>query len=162
MKEPGRIKQFKYLLTLLNGPVTIPVMVVNNNTNPLEDLLIDSDTTVGPDVLLELLKPYTRINKKTGKVILTPNGMKESSKIKVLLYLLTRKAMRSLGLVGTEMASPKEIRNNYKQEIPENTVYISVKRLTDAGLIRNENSKYYIPDFNLHKVERILGEKNDE
>lgn len=137
-------------------------MTNNNVNNPLEDLLIDSDTTVDPSMLLGLLQPYTRINKNTNRILLTPEGMKVSSKIKVLLYLLTRKALRLLGLIDMEKASPKEIRENFDNEIPENTVYISVKRLTDSGLLRNENSKYFIPDFNLHKVQKLIEGNNNE
>lgn len=150
-----------YPLTRNCPGVNIFVMVERMDNNPLKALLTDSEESADPNDLLRILEPYIKISTKNNRVIYTPKGVKVNSKIKVLLYLLARKALKNLELIETEAAFPKDIKENFGREIPINTIYISLKRLKDDGILRSENSAYYLPNFNIHKVETILKENDD-
>ncbi len=136
-------------------------MVDKISNNPLEELYTDSNNHVDPKMLLEILRPFIRINRESKKVIFTTNGIKLTSNNKILVFLLTKKAMWLLKDQLSELVVPKEIKDEFNKNIPFGTIDVNLKRLSDKGLIKNDQGKYFVPDFNLPEIEKMLKKKED-
>jgi hypothetical protein len=131
-------------------------MVDKLNKNPLEDLFTDSSNNINPEELLALMKPFIAINRQNNRVIFTPDGLLIKPNKKIILFLLSRKVLYLLGLLPSESVAPRDIKNEFSKNIPDGTVDVTIKRLSDTGLIKGDQGKYYIPDFNFPKIKEMF------
>ncbi|MDO8557203.1 MAG: hypothetical protein Q7R98_01955 [Candidatus Jorgensenbacteria bacterium] len=137
-------------------------MADKSNKNPLEELFTDSSNHINPSELLAILKPFIGINRQNNKVIFTPEGLLLKPNKKIILFLLSKKVLCLLGTVPSESVAPRDIKNEFSKNIPAGTVDVTIKRLSDTGLIKGEQAKYYIPDFNFPKIKEMFTSKSEE
>lgn len=130
--------------------------------NPLDELFTDSISQVDPADLTSLLKPYIRINPETRRVLFTPDGMKITVRKKIILFLLVQKVMIMKELVEAEAVSPKEIKAGLGNSIPSGTIDVTIKRLSDIGILKGQDGKYFIPDFKFYLVKEIFNQNKKE
>jgi len=126
------------------------------NKNPLEELFTDSSNHIDPNELLALLKPFIGINRQNNKVIFTPEGLILKPNKKIILFLLSRKVLYLLGALSSEALAPRDIKSEFSKNIPAGTIDVTIKRLSDTGLIKGDQGKYYIPDFNFPKIKEMF------
>lgn len=136
-------------------------MVDKKNKNPLEELFTDSSNHIEPTQLLALLKPFIGISRQNNKVIFTPEGLLLKPNKKIILFLLSRKALYLLGALPSESVVPRDIKGEFTKNIPGGTVDVTIKRLSDSGIIKGEQGKYYIPDFNFPKIKEMFNNKSE-
>ena len=66
-------------------------------SNELEDLLVDGKE-IDKKLVADLLSPYVKIDKNTYEIRPLGDWNDANANIKILIYLLARKAMIALGL----------------------------------------------------------------
>lgn len=136
-------------------------MVDKKIGNPLEELYTDATGQVDLAELAHIMKPFIRIHRETGSVIFTPAGMALATTKKLVLLFLAKKAVYLLGSAPTELISPKEVKAEFGKNIPPGTIDATLKRFSDSGLLRSQNGKYFIPDFNFSQVKEIFIKTNE-
>jgi DNA-binding MarR family transcriptional regulator len=131
-----------------------------NNINPLDDLFTDEVSQIDVSALAAILKPYIRINRESKNVIFTPDGMKITATKKIILFTLARKALYIRGEIKTELLTPSDIKNGL--DMPSGTIDPALKKLSDQGPLRNEDGKYFIPDFKFQAVQEIFSIRKEK
>ncbi len=124
--------------------------------NPLDELFTDSLSQIEPTKLATLLKPFIRISRENNRILFTSDGMKITSNKKIILFALARKALHIQGIIESETVSPKEVKEELGKNIPAGTIDAALKRLSDNGPLKNQEGKYFIPDFNFSQVLEIF------
>lgn len=121
----------------------------------LENLLVDG-RELDKKLVSELLSPYLRIDRETLDI--RPQDTWDSLKahIKILLYLLARKAMIALDLnLPEESASATEIM--HKTGLKKGTVNPALRQLFEDGAVKQtEKRRYLIPNYAIEKVKTII------
>jgi hypothetical protein len=122
--------------------------------DPLENLLVAQED-VNRELLAEVLSPYVKISKETGEVIQLPAFGQLTNAEKILVFLLARKAAKSLGIQLTrEGVSPKEISGmtgvNYDSVKP------TVSGLAKKHILQKEGEGYFVPNHAILHVKDIL------
>lgn len=115
----------------------------------LEDLVVD-ERDLNQEILRETLEPYIRIGSETGSLIPEPELADLTAEDKILVSTLAFKAMADIGIRETERIGPKALAEAVG--ISEGTVYPTVRKLEDEGLLTKEDGKYWVPN---HKIRRI-------
>jgi len=120
----------------------------------LEDLVVDA-TEVDRSLLREVLAPYMRLARETGKPIPTAGFSGLSASGKIIVYALSRKAGCALGLTsGPEMATPKEISD--ATGVKNGTTKPTVIALAKKGLLASENGHYFVPNHALPNIREAI------
>lgn len=123
----------------------------------LEDLVTDADIH-NRDFIGVLLYPYLRIDRATGEILPLPPWDDASNEARVLLYLLARRAMRTLNLplpYAHEAASPVEIER--ATGIPGGSVRPVLKRLLKARIVAKQAGiGYIVPSYAMSRVQEYL------
>ncbi len=134
-------------------------MSTQSNKNPLEALLIDESQSVNLAELAEILKPFVVIDKSSRKIQFLPPFYEQKNEAKVLILLAASKAKKEL-LGDEEKMSPSDI---IELEImPEGSVKGTLKKLYDEKIIRAENSKYYLPNYQIRaSLTQLKQDKNE-
>ena len=127
-----------------------------NTDNPLDELFTETASQVDPASIAATLKPFLRINRETNHILFTQKGMRVNANNKIILFILARKAMHMQGVVDTETVTPKDIKEELGKNIPSGTIDVAIKRVTDKGLVKKTDGKYFIPDFNFPLIEEIF------
>jgi len=124
----------------------------------LESLLV-SGKEVDKKLVSEILEPYLRIDKETCEIRPLSSWSDLKANIKIILYLIARKAMVALGLsLSEERASATEIMQ--KTGMKKGTVNPALRNLFEDRVIeQSEDRKYYIPNHALEKVKAMISEK---
>ena len=127
-------------------------------SNELEDLLVDG-TEIDKKLVAEILKPYVNIDKNTCEMrpLKAWNDLKAN--MKIIIYLLTRKAMTALGLnIEEEAATNSEIIKN--TGIKSGTVHPALRQLyNDKILEQTKENKYYVPNYAIEKAKSLISQK---
>jgi len=123
----------------------------------LESLLV-SGKEIDRKLVAEMLEPYIRIDKETCDIRPLSSWSDLKANIKILLYLIARKAMVALGLpLPEERASATEIMQ--KTGIKKGTVNPALRDLfEDRVLEQSEDRKYYVPNHAIEKVKAMISE----
>lgn len=127
---------------------------------PLEDLEV-SGKEFDRELLTMLLKPYLRLDKETCSIRPIEGWASCSNEIKVVLYLLARKAMVALGYpIEREEAAPKEI-------IPEigikaGSAHPTLRELLGRGMLAQRGTKYFVPNHALPRIKSMLEQQKEE
>src|SRR5689334_8806090 len=114
----------------------------------LEELLVDG-RDMDRDMVATVLAPYLRIDRASGDLIPLPAWDDLPSESRVLLFLLTRRASRALGIGrGCDGASPVEIER--ATGIPGGSVRPALKRLLKSRTVaRQVGIGYLVPNYAL-------------
>jgi hypothetical protein len=123
----------------------------------LESLLI-SGKEMDTKLVAQILSPYLRIDRETCDIrpLRAWTGLK--AYVKILLYLLARKAMVALDLnLPEESASATEIMQN--TGLKKGTVNPALRGFfKDRVIEQDEKRRYYIPNHALEEVKAIIVE----
>jgi len=127
-------------------------------SDELESLLV-SGKEIDKKLVAEILEPYLRIDKETCDIRPLSPWSDLKANIKILLYLIARKAMVALGLpLSEEKASATEIMQ--KTGLKKGTVNPALRNLFEDRVIeQSKDRKYYIPNHALEKVKAMISEK---
>jgi len=124
-------------------------MSTKQNRNPLEDLLIDESQNINLGELAQILKPFVMIDKSSRSINFLPLFYEKKNEFKILILLAASKARKEL-FQGDEKMSPTDI---IAMEImPEGSVKGTLKKLFDEKIIRAENRKYYLPNYQIRAL----------
>lgn len=121
----------------------------------LEDLVVDA-RELDRELIGTLLRPYLRIDRASGEVIPLPAWDDAPTEVRVLLYLLARRAMRALDLpIGRDAAAPVEIER--ATGIPGGSVRPALKRLLKARAVAKQDGiGYIVPNYAMSRVREYL------
>jgi hypothetical protein len=121
----------------------------------LEGLLVDGKD-LDKKLVAEILSPYLRIDQQTLDI--RPQGTWDGLKahLKILLYLLARKAIKALDLnLPEESASATEIM--MKTGLKRGTVNPALRELfKDGTVIQTKKKRYLIPNHAIERVKTII------
>jgi len=124
-------------------------------SDDLESLLV-SGKEIDRKLVAETLSPYLRIDKETFCIrpLAIWGGLKVS--VKIVLYLLARKAMIALGLaLPEESASANEV--VVDTGLKEGTARPALRRLLADGILaQTKEQRYYIPNHALEQVKALI------
>ena len=117
----------------------------------LESLLV-SGKELDRGLIVEILEPYLRIDKETCDIRPLPSWTILKANIKILLYLIARKAMVASSLpLSEEKVSATEI--TQKTGLKKGTVNPALRALFEGRIIeQSKDRKYYVPN---HAIERV-------
>ena len=121
----------------------------NQNKNPLEDLLIDESKSVNLAELAQILKPFAGIDKLSHVIHFLPPFYEQKNESKILILLAASKAKKEL-LKDEEKMSPSEIID--LDIMPAGSVKGTLKKLFDEKIIKSENRKYYLPNYQIKSL----------
>ncbi len=127
-------------------------------SDELEKLLV-SGKEIDEKMVAEILEPFLKIDKETCDIRPLSSWNDLKANIKILLYLIARKAMVALGLpLPEEKASATEIMQ--KTGLKKGTVNPALRNLFEDRVIeQSDDRKYYIPNHALEKVKAMISEK---
>lgn len=123
----------------------------------LEELLVDS-RELDREMVGGVLLPYLRIDRATCEILPLPAWDDAPNEVRVLLYLLARRAMRALeleALGARDAASPVEIER--ATGIPGGSVRPALKRLLQARIVaKKDGVGYIVPNYSLSRVREYV------
>jgi hypothetical protein len=124
-------------------------------TMTIEDLVIDA-RDLDRELVGSLLAPYLRIDRSSCEVIPLGPWDDAPNEVRVLLYLLARRAMRALALpISTDAASPVEIER--ATGIPGGSVRPALKRLLKARAVAKQaGTGYIVPNYAMSRVREYI------
>ena len=116
----------------------------------LDKLIVDEDENPNIELLVGLVSPYLRFDKKSGEIIFNEEFYKLKDWQKVLIYLLGRKVIfvKKLQKDFDEKITPKKISKILN--IPQKSITRCACREL-KGIIKSEKGKYLVPNYNLYK-----------
>lgn len=129
------------------------------NETILKELVI-KEGEVNEKLLLEILKPYIRIEEGTGDLIPTEKFSELSNEKKVIIGFLYSKAKTRLGFSQSEKLKPRELESLLGMK--GNTLRPILKRLKDNRVIRVDKEGYWLPNIYLTKAKELLGGEENE
>jgi hypothetical protein len=119
----------------------------------LEELLVDA-RELDREMVCAVLLPYLRIDRATGEILPLSAWEDAPNEVRILLYLLARRAMRALELplpCARDAALPVEIER--ATGIPGGSVRPVLKRLLKARVIAKlEGIGYIVPNYAISRV----------
>lgn len=123
--------------------------------------LIVSNDDVNREILAEVLSPYLRLSKDTSEVIYQPAFSKLRNAQKILVFLLARKAAKSLGLpVDREEASPTEI--SRMTGVNYDSVKPTVSALAKKHILQKAGDSYFVANHAIFNVKEMLVRKGGD
>lgn len=123
----------------------------------LEKLLI-SGKEMDQKMVAEILEPYLRIDRETCDIRPLPSWSNLKANIKILLYLIARKAMKAIGLgIEEESVSATEIVQN--TGLKKGTVNPALRGLFDGRVVaQDKQRKYFVPNYAIEEVKGMINE----
>jgi DNA-binding MarR family transcriptional regulator len=126
--------------------------------DPLDDLLVKKQD-LDRKLLAEVLTPYIKLDQDSGTVIPTPAFARLTNSAKILVFLLGRKAAKSLNLLAeTEERTPKEIAT--LTGINYNSVKPMLSSLHKARKVQKAGDSYSVPDHAILTIREDLKKTN--
>jgi hypothetical protein len=126
--------------------------------NPFEELLVSSQE-LDQQLVTTVLKPLLRIDKETCQIRPQQAWRGVSNRVRVLAYLLARKAMTALGLsLEREAAAPSEV--SAATGIPTGSVNPTLKALYEGRpqlVDKDASSRYFVPSWAVDVVCEQIG-----
>lgn len=130
------------------------------------DSLFVSGKEVDEGLLVQILSPFLKIHQESGAIIPDERWLKTTNEIKVILFLVARKAITLRGLpIDNEGVFPAEIEK--ETGIKGASIRPVLKRLFDEKTISQaQDGRYFVPNYSLGKisamVQTLLKEKQNE
>ena len=121
----------------------------------LEDLVVDG-REMDRELVGTILGPYLRIDGATCEVIPLAPWDNAPNEVRVVLYLLARRAMRALELpLERDAATPIEIER--ATGIPGGSVRPALKRLLKARIVAKQAGLgYIVPNYAMSRVREYV------
>ncbi|MBU7047660.1 MAG: hypothetical protein HXS54_14595 [Theionarchaea archaeon] len=126
---------------------------MKDNKSPLDELFIERQE-VDENILRNILIRFVKIERESTSIIPTSDYDKLKEKEKILVYLLSRKAMKICNLIENESGSPSEISKVSGVKI--GTVLPAVRSYYKKGMLSRNKNGYFIPNHALEKVAEVL------
>jgi hypothetical protein len=123
--------------------------------DPLDRLFIDDDE-INRELLADVLDGLVQITRK-GHMLPRPKYKDLTTKQKIVVYILTCKALAAREMIDSEAVGSTEV--SQATDIPRGTVSPYLNQFEDDGLVVNEDGGYYIPNHRLTKAKEFLGTK---
>ncbi len=124
---------------------------MKESKTPLSKLLVEEEDE---QLLTELLEPYVRIVRSTGKCVFEERYWKLSQNGKIAVVVLAQRALARL-TGGSRKIKPKIIIEC--TGISRGTVLPTLRTLEEKkGLLKSEKGEYFVPSFYLHKLKDFL------
>ena len=126
--------------------------------NELEDLVI-SGKELDKKLVVEVLSPYLRLDKDSCSIRPLEGWNNLSANLKILLYLVARKAMLALSFdLETEGAIASEVIND--TGLKKGTAYPALRiMLSDRTINQSKDGRYFIPNFAVERIKTMLDEE---
>lgn len=127
-------------------------------TDELENLLV-SGKELDRKLVAGILSPYLKIDKETCNIRPLSAWDDVKAYVKILLFLIARKAMKALGLdLPEEAASPTEIIRS--TGLKSGTVHPGLRLLLGHYRVveQNADGKYYVPNHAIERVKVMISE----
>jgi len=130
------------------------------------DALFVSGDEVDEGVVADILSPFLRVDRDSCSIVPNERWLKANNNLKIMLFLVARKAMKLRGLaIDNEGALPSEIEND--TGIKGGSVRPRLKSLLDEKVIsRTKDGRYFVPNYSLARISSIvntwLKEKENE
>ena len=125
-----------------------------NETDPLDEIFVESNEIISRRLIAEILKPLLSIDPK-GNLDFFEEYEKLTGQKKALVYLVAKKAMKLKEITENEFALNSETSKNAL--ISENDTNNAFSN-TYKKLIENKKGRgYSIPDYKLKKVKELIG-----
>jgi len=121
-------------------------------TDELDRLIIDEKKELDKGLLVGILEDYIMVV-NSGKVIPSSKFFGLNNKLKVIIYLLSRKVMAIKGIVNEEAAGPSTI--SQETGIPNGSVKTVLHRYGKIFLTA-VNGKYKIPNYNINRIKEMV------
>jgi len=130
-----------------------------NQKDPLEELYVNKNE-VDRQLLANLLMDYIGIDEDTLNPVFKPQYKKLKEKQKILIYLLYRVALVTLGKIEENQIgqTPKEIAK--ATGINYNSVRGYLSQLNSLLDKRKDKEGYYIPFYNISAIKDRLNKKS--
>lgn len=128
----------------------------NEMKDALDEIFTDKKE-VNADLLASILKGFVKINTETNTIIFPPEIVtKLSLKDRLLLFLVSRKALKFKNKIKVEEVTPAEIIN--ETNLKPGSVHPTLKILKAQGLVIARGGKYFVPNYQLPEIKRFLKE----
>lgn len=123
----------------------------------LDALFVDG-TEIDKNLVADILSPFIRIDKNTCEIRPLGKWRELKANVKILIYLLARKAMIAYGLgIDEEAASNAEIVKNIG--VVSGTVRPILRQMyKENSLAQSAGRKYYIPKHAIERAKDIINE----
>lgn len=124
-------------------------------TDQLDDLFV-SGKEVDQELVVKILTPFLRIDKDSCSIVPSERWLELSNELKVLLFLVARKAMKLRGLaIDYEGALPAELEK--ETGLKGGSIRPRLKDLFERKIInRTEDARYFVPNYSLTKIKIII------
>ncbi|HEY8491478.1 MAG TPA: hypothetical protein VIO14_10855 [Dehalococcoidia bacterium] len=121
----------------------------------LEDLVIDT-READPDLIASLLAPFLRIDRASAHIVPQEAWNRIPNDVRVLLFLIARKAMLALALpLPREAATAVEIERG--ADLPAGAARPIMKRLLRQRLVqRAPDGGYAVPNYALIRIRGLV------
>lgn len=114
------------------------------------------------ELMKSVLGPYVQFDPERQEFVFTEEWDRLTNNLKILTYLIARKAMLAAGHLSDEEAvAPKTITE--QTYMPSGSVGFTLKTLFDSNLLdRTESGKYYVPNAKLLVVKGMMEKAGKE
>jgi len=120
----------------------------------LEKLLSD-ETELSKGLLSSAPLPYVRIGRESWSPIFTPEFSGLTNSGKIVVYILSRKALRAMGIsCVAESATPREI--SQATGIPYDSVKPTVSELARKRVLVRTEGRYSFPNHQLLQARELV------
>lgn len=124
-------------------------------TNELEALVV-SGKEMDRKLVADMLEPYLRLDKDTCSIRPLESWYALKAYLKILLYLVARKAMMALDFnLPLEAASAGDVANN--TGLKTGTVNPALRGLLDDRVVnQDDEGRYFVPNHAIEKIKSML------
>lgn len=128
----------------------------------LEDLVV-SGREMDRELVAEMLAPYVRLDKDTRGIRPTVRWNDLTNELKLLLYLVARKAMKALDFpIEQEQATPSEIAQ--ATGVAGGSMYPLLRELLRRRVVDQAGKRgaYFVPNHAMEQVKAMLAQHQRE
>ena len=129
--------------------------------DPLEALVVRSEGGLDRELVAGILSPYVRLDKDARDIRPLEAWLGLGTDLKILVYLLARKAMVILGFrLEAEGATASEVARN--AQLKQGTVNPALRKMRAEGILdQATNRRYFVPNGAVERIgERFKGQSN--
>lgn len=125
---------------------------MSHDNDNFDDLFIDESDAFDTSLVKTILQKHIQFTSK-GELLPLQSFSSMDGKKKLLLVLLSRKVL-AYRKMAEERIGPKDIENI--TGLPHGTVTSALAALVKERLVRTEKGKYWIPNFALTELKKML------
>lgn len=120
------------------------------------DSLFVSGKEVDESLLAKILSPFLKIDQDSCSIVPDARWLKVSNELKIILFLVARKAMKVRGLpIHNEGATPSEIGDEIG--LKGGSVRPILKSLLERKIFnRAGDRRYFVPNYSLAKISSMV------